>query len=194
MRFAIATLSLVVAASAAACQKGDPAGSGGEGRAPELAASGGKPVPEGFVTRFTAPDGQEVELAYSQMWVALHEGKMAIKLSAVAGAAPDRALDIYVDLSNRKPHRIEDLEGAWLTPFPPAADGFVYQPRAGDRSSRRRARSAAMTIERVGEDAIEGTFTADFGGGEVIADGSFRAARSPNLEPASLAAVAERSR
>lgn len=193
MRFAIAT-ALLVALVAAACQKGDPAGSGGGGEAPELAASGGARVPAGFVTRFSLPDGQEVELAYTQVWAALHEGKMAIKLSAAAGADPDRALGIYLDLSNRKPHRIEDLEGAWLTAFPPAADGVVYEPRVGDRPSRRRAQSAAVSIERVAQEAIEGTFTVDFGGGQVIADGTFRAARSPNLEPASLAALAQRSR
>ena len=50
-----------------------------------------------------------------------------------------------------------------------------------------------MSITTVTEDAVEGTFTADFGAGEVIADGAFRAARAPNLEPGSLAELARRA-
>jgi hypothetical protein len=179
--------------SLAACQKGDPAPEKSRSHAPELAASGGKPVPEGFVTTFTAPDAGEVELAYTQAWGALFQGKMALRLSAQAGTLPSRGVDIYLDLSNRKPTRLEALEGAWLTAFPPELDGFLYQPRLGDPTSRRRARSAAVSITSVTADAIEGTFTADFGD-DSIPDGEFRAARSPNLEPASLAAMAQRSK
>ena len=186
---ALCLFSLLVTA----CQR-ESGTSQREARPPELAASGGKPVPDGFVTRFTAPDGQEVELAYSQVWASLYEGKMAIKLSAESGTLPGRSLSVYLDLSNRKPKQLEELEGAWLTAFPPSADGFVYQPRAGDRQTRRRADSAAVSLTEVSEEAIEGTFTADFGGGEGIADGTFRAARSPNLEPESLAALAQRSK
>lgn len=187
MRVVIA--SVLAALVSAACQR-DTGGGSRQAEPPELAASGGKRVPEGFVTRFTAGDGQEVELAYSQVWAALYGGRMAMKLSAGSGTLPGRSLNVYLDLSNRKPSRLEDLEGAWLTAFPPSADGFVYEPRAGDRATRLRAISAAVSITRVTGDAVEGTFTADLGGGSAIADGSFRAARSPNLEPESLAALA----
>jgi len=190
MRAVIALLLAVLVSTA--CQR-DTGGKSGQAEPPELAGSGGQRVPDGFVTRFTAPDGQEVELAYSQVWASLYSGKMAIKLSAESGTLPGRSLNLYLDLSNRKPSRLEELEGAWLTAFPPSADGFVYEPRAGDRATRKRATSAALSITRVTEDAVEGTFTADLGGGEAIADGSFRAARSPNLEPESLEALAQRS-
>lgn len=183
---------LLAALVSAACQR-DRGGGGRRAEPPELAASGGKRVPDGFVTRFTGPDGQEVELGYTQVWAALHGGKMAIKLSAESGTLPGRSLNVYLDLSNRKPSRLEELEGAWLTALPPSADGFVYEPRAADRATRRRATSAAVSITTVSEDAVEGTFTADLGGGDTIADGSFRAARSDNLEPESLAALAQRS-
>ena len=190
------TILFALSVSPAGCQKGDPAPdrSGSSSKAPELAASGGKRVPEGFVTTFTAPEGGEVELAYTQVWGALFQGKMAIKISAQAGTLPNRGVDIYLDLSNRKPARMEDLQGAWLTAFPPDVEGFVWQPHLGDPVTRRRARSAAVSITSVTADTVEGTFTADFGDGVSIPDGEFRAARSPNLEPASLAAIAQRSR
>ncbi len=50
----------------AGCQKGDSSTSRGEAKPPELAGTG-KPVPPGFVTRFTGPDGKEVEISYTQM-------------------------------------------------------------------------------------------------------------------------------
>lgn len=176
----------------AGCQKGDSSTSRGEAKPPELAGTG-KPVPPGFVTRFTGPDGKEVDLGYTQMWAALYQGKMAIKLTAQAGTSPDRGLSVYLDVSNRRPARVEDLAGAWLTAFPPSADGFIYQPTLGDRQSMYRAQSAAVSITSISDDAIEGTFTADLGGGQEIADGVFRAARSPNLEPDSLGALARRA-
>ncbi len=189
----VVTVLFTAAAVLTGCQKGDSSGSRGEAKAPELAGSGGKPVPAGYLTRFTAPDGKEVELGYTQVWAALYQGKMAIKLTAQAGTRPDRGLSLYLDLSSRRPARAEDLAGAWLTAFPPSADGFIYQPTLGDRQSMFRAQSAAVSITNVTDDAIEGTFTADLGGGEAIADGSFRAVRSPNLEPASLGALARRA-
>lgn len=192
-RMRAVTALFALSLSVAGCQKGDPAPDRAAGKAPELAASGGRSIPEGFVTTFTAPGGDEVELAYTQVWGSLYRGKMAIKISAQAGTAPNRGVDIYLDLSNRKPARLEDLTGAWLTAFPPEADGFVWQPHLGDPVTRRRARSAAVSITAVTADAVEGTFTADFGG-DSIPDGEFRAARSPNLEPSSLAAIAQRSR
>jgi hypothetical protein len=180
----------VACASLAGCQKGDSS-IRGKAERPELAGTG-KPVPEGFVTHFTGPDGLEIELAYTQMWAALHQGKMAIKLSAESIEEPPRSLEIYLDLSNRRPGRIEDLAGAWLTAFPPAVNGAIYK-RGGAQPLLRRAESAAVSITTVTDDAVEGTFTADFGAGDIIADGTFRAARSPNLEPASLAALARRA-
>jgi len=188
----VVTACLVLCSSLAGCQKGDPAPDHSGSKAPELAASGGKRIPEGFVTTFTAPGAGEMELAYTQVWGSLYQGKMAIKISAQAGTVPNRGVDIYLDLSNRKPARLEDLEGAWLTAFPPEVDGFLWQPHLGDPVTRRRARSAAVSITSVTADAVEGTFTADFGD-DSIPDGEFRAARSPNLEPASLAAIAQRS-
>ena len=174
------------------CQlpEGRPARAGA-GKPPTLAGTD-QPVPDGFVTRFTGPDGIEMELAYTQVWAALHQGKMAIKLSAESIEEPARSFDIYLDLSNRRPGRLEDLAGAWLTAFPPSVNGAVYK-RGGEHPLMRRAESAAVSLTTVTEDAVEGTFTADFGSGEVIADGTFRAARSPNLEPASLAALARRA-
>lgn len=177
-------------ACVAGCQKGDSS-SRAEGKPPELAGTG-RPVPEGFVTRFTGPDGIEMELAYTQVWAALHQGKMAIKLSARDIEEPPRSLDIYLDLSNRRPGRLEDLAGAWLTALPPSVNGAMYK-RGGEYPLVRRAESAAVSITTVTEDAVEGTFTADFGAGEVIADGAFRAARAPNLEPGSLAELARRA-
>jgi hypothetical protein len=177
-------------ACVAGCQKGDPS-SRAPGKPPELAGTG-KPVPDGFVTRFTGPDGLEVELAYTQVWAALHQGKMAMKLSAESIEEPPRSLDIYLDLSNRRPGRVEDLAGAWLTAFPPSVNGAIYT-RGGEHPLMRRANSAAVSLTTVTADAVDGTFTADVGNGEVIADGTFRAARSPNLEPDSLAALARRA-
>lgn len=188
MRGIAFALSLVPLA--AGCQKGDPSARS-EATPPELAGTG-KPVPEGFVTRFTGPDGLEVELPYTQVWAALHQGKMALKLSAESVGAPPRSLEIYLDLSNRRPGRVEDLAGAWLTAMPASVNGCVYK-RGGEQPLLRRAESAAVSVTAVGDDAVEGTFTADFGNGDVIADGSFRAARSPNLAPESLAALARRA-
>lgn len=185
------TVLLLASLCTAGCQR-ESGSKKGEAQAPELAASGGKRVPPGFVTRFTGPDGLEIELAFTQMYAALHQGKMAVKLSAVSVEEPPRSLDIYLDLSNRRPSRVEDLAGAWLTAFPPSVNGAVYK-RGGERPIMLRAQTAAVSIDRIGEDAVEGTFSADFGDGEVILDGSFRAARSPNLAPESLGAMAQRS-
>jgi hypothetical protein len=187
MRSVIACFALC--ALAAGCQKGD---SPDHAQGPPELAGTGKPVPEGFGTRFTGPDGLEVELAYTQVWAALHQGKMAMKLSAESSGEPRRSLEIYLDLSNRRPARVEELAGAWLTAMPPSVNGCLYK-RGGDRPLLKRAESAAVSVTLVTDDAVEGTFTADFGSGEVIADGTFRAARSPNLAPESLGALARRA-
>ena len=176
----------MLAATCTACGTEEGTASGGKVIPPVLEASNGKPVPPGFTTRITDPDGKPLELAYTQASGLTTGGTPVLKILALAGPLPDRVLEVRADLGPARPAGLADLEGKTLRSIP-GREGARMTLREGSPDDERRG-SATVTVAKVTGDAIEGTVTVE-ADGWTVRDAPFRARRSPSLDDATLAAI-----